>query len=104
MEKFRSRSPSPASSRVGPEPTHLETTAAAQALWNQKGCPSGCDETIWLEAEQQLRRRLLPGDNPRKKKIARGASRSGQTVGAPDLMSELNARFPEQIGPATTAL
>jgi hypothetical protein len=26
----------------------------AESLWRQRGCPQGCDEEIWLEAERQL--------------------------------------------------
>ena len=36
------------------QPTHEEISQRAQALWAQRGQPSGQDDEIWLEAERQL--------------------------------------------------
>jgi hypothetical protein len=35
-------------------PTHDEISSEAQKLWQQRGCPTGCDNEIWLEAERKL--------------------------------------------------
>jgi hypothetical protein len=34
--------------------THDETAQRAYQIWQDYGCPTGRDEDIWLEAEQQL--------------------------------------------------
>jgi hypothetical protein len=36
-------------------PTHDEIARQAYELWQNRGCPDGCDAEIWLEAERQLR-------------------------------------------------
>jgi len=36
------------------KPTHDEIARQAQEFWQDRGCPVGCDEAIWLEAEQAL--------------------------------------------------
>jgi len=36
-------------------PTHAQIAARARIVWEQRGCPQGQDERIWLEAERQLR-------------------------------------------------
>jgi hypothetical protein len=35
-------------------PTHDEISLEAQKLWQNRGCPDGCDNEIWLEAERKL--------------------------------------------------
>jgi hypothetical protein len=35
-------------------PTHDEIARQAQEFWQDRGCPTGCDTAIWLEAEQAL--------------------------------------------------
>lgn len=35
-------------------PTHDEIAQRAFEIWLRKGCPAGCDEQNWLEAEQEL--------------------------------------------------
>lgn len=35
-------------------PTHDEIARQAQEFWQDRGCPTGCDTVIWLEAEQAL--------------------------------------------------
>lgn len=34
--------------------THEAIAARARELWHEQGCPTGCDEAIWLEAEAEL--------------------------------------------------
>ena len=36
------------------KPTHDEIARQAQEFWQDRGCPTGCDQAIWLEAEQAL--------------------------------------------------
>jgi len=36
------------------KPTHEEIARQAQEFWQDRGCPTGCDTAIWLEAEQAL--------------------------------------------------
>ncbi|MEO7413705.1 MAG: DUF2934 domain-containing protein [Opitutaceae bacterium] len=35
-------------------PTHESVSQRAQQIWRERGCPSGCDTEIWLEAERAL--------------------------------------------------
>jgi hypothetical protein len=37
-------------------PTHEQVARRAREIWEQRGCPPGQDEQIWLEAEMQLKR------------------------------------------------
>jgi hypothetical protein len=37
------------------EPPETEIQKTAYYLWQQKGCPDGCDLDIWLEARELLR-------------------------------------------------
>lgn len=34
--------------------SHEQIAARAKRIWEQRQCPSGCDDAIWLEAESQL--------------------------------------------------
>jgi hypothetical protein len=36
------------------KPTHDEIARQAQEFWQDRGCPVGCDQATWLEAEQAL--------------------------------------------------
>ncbi|HWA27044.1 MAG TPA: DUF2934 domain-containing protein [Lacunisphaera sp.] len=35
-------------------PTHDEIARQARGIWQDRGCPTGIDTEIWLEAERQL--------------------------------------------------
>jgi len=35
-------------------PTHEEIARQARGIWQDRGCPEGIDNEIWLEAERQL--------------------------------------------------
>lgn len=35
-------------------PSHEEVAQRAFEIWLRKGCPNGCDEANWLEAEEEL--------------------------------------------------
>jgi hypothetical protein len=72
---------------------------AAEALWRGKGCPSGCDYDIWLEAERDLRH---PGNGRDGAAFANPQPLLGQR--GDDLMTELNERFPGPTGKETTSL
>jgi hypothetical protein len=37
-----------------PTPTHDEIARQARQIWQNRGCPSGNDTEIWLEAERTL--------------------------------------------------
>lgn len=39
-------------------PTHEAVAHCAHQLWHTYGCPSGCDTSIWLEAEREVAARL----------------------------------------------
>jgi hypothetical protein len=35
-------------------PLHSDIAARARNLWIEYGCPGGCDDAIWLDAERRL--------------------------------------------------
>jgi hypothetical protein len=39
-------------------PTQEEITELAYSLWQARGCPEGCPEEDWLNAESALKARL----------------------------------------------
>ena len=52
----------PAFKSTGSKPalTHDQIAACAQTLWQARGCPSGQDLYIWLDAQAQLRNEAQP--------------------------------------------
>ena len=98
----RSSLSSASSTGAGLTPSHEEVATRAEALWREKGCPQGCDEELWLEAERVLCRRSDPeGERDR---IALADPRFIFNRKSDDLMEELNERFPGQTGKETTSL
>jgi hypothetical protein len=53
-----SREPIPhtAAAENGAMPTEAEIARIAYRIWEERGCPDGCAEEHWREAEQQLRK------------------------------------------------
>ncbi|MGD1031805.1 MAG: DUF2934 domain-containing protein [Opitutaceae bacterium] len=91
------------SANSGFAPSHEEIAIQSEALWRQKGCPQGCDEEIWLEAEGELlRRRPLERDATDKMERADLGLKFDRI--SDSLMGELDERFPETTGKETTAL
>ena len=37
--------------------SELDVAALAYSLWEKRGCPDGCPEVDWFQAEQELRSR-----------------------------------------------
>jgi hypothetical protein len=52
----KAASPAPAAPAATPHPlpTNQEISLRAHHLWEQRGCPPGCDKDFWFEAERQL--------------------------------------------------
>ena len=88
MKKATSQKLSPSNTHARFAPSHGEIATQAEALWRKKGCPYGQDDEIWLEAEWQL--------------LAGGDQRPSFNSDA--VMAELDGRFPESAGRATTSL
>jgi len=44
---------------------HNKIARHAQSLWRERGCPSECDDVIWLEAERQINENTPPTNVPR---------------------------------------
>jgi len=87
----------------GLTPSHDEIATRAEALWREKGCPQGCDDELWLEAERQLCRSPdLEGKE--RGRIALADPRFDFNRKSDDLMEELKERFPGQTGKETTSL
>lgn len=45
--------------------SHEEIARRAHEIWEQEGCPHGCDERHWIEAERQLHGALSLLDMPK---------------------------------------
>lgn len=43
------------------ELTHEQISERAKSIWQQRGCPSGDDQSNWFEAENQLKQELSVG-------------------------------------------
>ncbi|MCE0498172.1 MAG: DUF2934 domain-containing protein [Methylacidiphilales bacterium] len=98
-----SSSSSVSSAAVVLAPSHDEIATRAEALWREKGCPQGCDDELWLEAERQLcRSPAFEGEE--RDRIALADPRFDFNRKSDDLMEELNQRFPGQTGKETTSL
>ena len=61
-------------------PSHKDIAARAAKIWREKGCPRGCDDEIWLEAERQLTGKETP---PCHKDIAAEAVKIWREKGCP---------------------
>jgi len=59
-------------------PTHEKIARRAEEIWHRRGCPSGSDIAIWLEAEHQL---TVDSPEPRTSGPAAGQPASGQLPG-----------------------
>lgn len=46
--------PVPPAANTHTRPDHQTISARARDIWREKGCPSGRDEEIWLQAEREL--------------------------------------------------
>lgn len=106
MKKKTSVSPSPSSTASGvavKARSHDEIATRAAALWREKGCPQGCDDALWLEAERQLRRSPSFEEKERDR-MALADPRFDLNRKSDDLMRELNERFPGKTGKETTSI
>jgi len=53
--------------------SHAEISVRARDLWYARGCPTGLDDEIWLEAEHQLQlERVKRGTPPQRSSSAKG--------------------------------
>ncbi len=84
-------------------PARDEIVARAEGLWRQKGCPEGCDEPVWLEAEKQLCGEQRH-QRAQRDKVELADPRFAFNPKKGDLMQELNKRFPGPVGRETTSL
>jgi hypothetical protein len=84
-------------------PTHRQIAIEAEVLWRQRGCPTGDDVQIWLDAERQLHH--VPAIS--RDKLERLALRnplSRMDMNSDDVMGELEELFPSPETPVSTAL
>lgn len=72
-------------------------------LWRQRGCPSGLDKEIWLEAERALHHvPRLAKDEADTIAVADPLSRLDRK--SDDVMGELEELFPSPAGKSATLL
>jgi hypothetical protein len=88
-------------------PSHEEIATRAEALWRERGCPLGCDDELWLEAERHVYQRSngpLEGEN----QVASSYTPSRLNLESDDAMGnvleELDYLFPGPTGKETTSL
>ena len=67
------------------DPTHDDIARKAHTLWKDRGCPTGIDDEIWLEAERQLR-----GESSNRWQ-AEAAAESRDAFNRPSTMSDQQA-------------
>ncbi len=103
MKKTTSSVNSQSSPGAQRTPSHQEITARAEALWRGKGCPSGCDDEIWLEAERQLSHQR-PLELNKAEVIGLADRRFKFNPAGDDITRELEERFPGPTGQETTSL
>ncbi|MGC8743685.1 MAG: DUF2934 domain-containing protein [Verrucomicrobiia bacterium] len=63
-----------------PRPTHEEIATMAYYIWLSEGCPEGCAERHWFEAEAQLIRTRQAEAMEKLKKRSKSAVESEQTI------------------------
>lgn len=63
-----------------PRPTHEEIATMAYYIWLSEGCPEGCAERHWFEAEAQLIRTRQAEAMEKLKKRSKTAVESEQTI------------------------
>ena len=84
-------------------PTHRQIAIEAEVIWRQRGCPTGDDVQIWLDAERQLHH--VPGIARDKWEcFAKRNPLSRMDMKSDDVMSELEELFPSPSSPVSTAL
>jgi hypothetical protein len=57
-------SPAPETPAQERPPTFEEIAHSAYFLWEQQGCPEGCDLANWLQAEAELKEGRSPENVP----------------------------------------
>ena len=62
-----------------PSPTHDEIAQCAHDIWQSRGCPYGCDDEIWFEAEGKLKARGNGSDS-----ASHGAAQHKSPAPSPD--------------------
>jgi hypothetical protein len=83
--------------------SHEEIMTRAEALWREKGCPQGCDDEIWLEAEQHLSRQRH--HEPDKRNVISTANpRFKFDEKSDEQIREFDERFSTPAGKETTSL
>ncbi len=103
MKAKARKTPSQPPTRPAQVPTYSEISAEAEVLWRQRGCPSGVDEEIWLQAERQLHlfARMEKGEE-QKTALADPLSRLDHR--SDDVMGELEQLFPGSADGASTSV
>jgi hypothetical protein len=83
-------------------PSHDVIATRAEALWRARGCPQGCDNELWLEAERQVS--YLPDPEGEARCRIASANERSDLKRENSMMKELNDLFPGPSGKETTSL
>jgi hypothetical protein len=73
--------------------SNKDIAAQAVKIWREKGCPNGCDDVIWVEAERQLTEQ-----QQRFERFEPGRKQPVVDFNAADIIRELDALFPAPYG------
>ena len=86
-----------------PLPTHRQIAIEAEVILRQRGCPTGDDVQIWLDAERQLHH--VPAISRDKwERFALRNPLSRMDMKSDDVMAELEELFPSPSSQVSTAL
>lgn len=86
-------------------PSHDSVTQRAQQIWRERGCPSGQDTEIWLEAERQLAMTASAHNTPsRSDGRGNGNSQAGLSSADPKVAPPSHERPTEPAAPHPTPI
>lgn len=80
-------------------PQHQAISERARDIWNSRGCPPGCDDEIWFQAEREL---SAPTDASNAPSNPQGRGNGNSQSGNPSADPKTVERTPER--PAENAM
>ena len=76
-------------------PTHDDIARQAHHLWEERGCPDGCDTDIWLEAERRMKASGREENSAKRNGGSEGASVSSRREAVATDLQKQSARAPQ---------
>lgn len=84
-------------------PTHDAIAREAHRLWQDRGCPAGCDDEIWLETERRMNEESQSdtSENPPSTQVAPALTEKDVMLDALQKQEARAPRVPHHIGPTS---